>query len=429
MPDRTPPPSIPFDHPYLLAARRLFPPALWPRLFVVGGTARDLVSGAVPNDLDLVAAVAAGDLAALGFRPVATTQGAAIHFKYRPGVGKVEIVLIPAPEALADDLRRRDFTATAFALPITGGAVYDPLDGVTALHRRLLIPTSPESFRDDPIRLFRAFRLLCAGWTLSPAAVALIQAQGWEAALARCPVERFSGEMVKALAFPAPQRFFAAMLEFDVGQSLLPELFRMPAVVAGPPEYHPEGDLFSHALETLAAVTAQSAEPLARFCGFFHDLGKLATDPALYPRHHGHEEAGAALALTFCQRLRLPAVWRTALAALCRDHGKARRWDELRDGTRVTLAEAAVKAGTTELLPLLVACDGGRGGVMPGWETAVAAARLSSRELGIRPEQFEGDAAAGIPPLTPTERQGLVHQARVAELRRRLRGESPPPSP
>ncbi len=88
------------------------------------------------------------------------------------------------------------------------------------------------------------------------------------------------------------------MLHHRIGEYYLPELFSMPNIPAGPLQYHPEGDLFTHSMQVMQRVAAKSPDPLARFCGFFHDLGKLSTDPTLYPKHHGHDNGRAG----YCSR-------------------------------------------------------------------------------------------------------------------------------
>jgi tRNA nucleotidyltransferase (CCA-adding enzyme) len=215
--------------------------------------------------------------------------------------------------------------------------------------------------------------------------------------------------MLKALEKAEPERFFQLMLETNSGRIYLPELFRMPHVPAGPLEYHPEGDLFTHSIQVLQRVAATSIDPLARFCAFFHDLGKLATDPTCYPRHHGHEESGFVTAQDFCRRLRLPAHYGKALSWVSRLHGKLYKWEELRDSTRLRTAEQALKAGIIDILPLVSAADK-VGGREPGqWRVALRIAGMSSTELGIDPQSLER--------MQPSKRTDHILQKRVERFR------------
>lgn len=393
----------------LATLRPLFPAELHDRIFLVGGAVRDLLLGKAGVDLDLVVALPEGELTSRRFRPVRPKDAPPILMYHSPALGKIEATCIAGIADLTDDLRRRDFTINALALALDG-QLHDPLGGVADLEARRLIPCSVDTFLADPTRLFRAFRFAADGWELSPETAALIEQEEWNERLQHLPIERFSAELSKAFAQTNPTAFFALMLHFNVGRPLLPELFSMPEIPAGPLEHHPEGDLFTHSCQVLAAVVAQNEQPLARFCAFFHDLGKLATDPALYPRHHGHDEAGFAMAPAFCNRLALPAAWRTALAWSSRLHGPANRWQETRDSTRIRIAAGALKGGIAEILPQLTAADWPEGPGMPDWLIALAAARLSSAQLGISSEQIER--------LAPAKRGALILQKRVEYLRR-----------
>jgi tRNA nucleotidyltransferase (CCA-adding enzyme) len=183
----------------------------------------------------------------------------------------------------------------------------------------------------------------------------------------------------------------------------------MPEVPAGPPEYHPEGDLLSHSLQVLERVAAVSGSPLARFCAFFHDIGKLSTDPALYPKHHGHEEAGFRAAEGLFRRLSLPADYGRSLAWVCRLHGKANRFEELRLSTRIRMAEDATRSGAAEILPLVSEADQPGKDFSGKWEKTVAVARLNSSELGIDLKALEL--------LEPSKRSEFVLQKRIGALK------------
>jgi len=158
-------------------------------------------------------------------------------------------------------------------------------------------------------------------------------------------------------------------------------------------------------------------DPLARFCAFFHDLGKLATSPELYPKHHGHDEAGFGMAQPFCQRLKLPTEWQRALAWTNKLHGIANRWDELRNATKLRMAEQAVKAGIVGILPIVAVADKPGSQMMTGWEIAVRIAQLTVEELGIAPLQLEM--------IKPADRGAFIMQNRIEALGRKLSKKPP----
>ena len=219
-----------------------FPEEVNHLVWLVGGSVRDTLLGREIRDIDLVAALPAVFLESRGFRPVIAKSAAAVWFRHFSGFGNVEITLIDHADELLNDLKRRDFTVNAMLMSIDG-AVYDPLHGEDDLKRLTLRHCSENSFAADPLRLFRAFRLESEGFRIESGTGRIILARSWDEELKRIPAERFAREMLKSFSAAEPWRFFQKMLEFGVGRSWLPELFRMPEIPAGPLVHHPEGDL------------------------------------------------------------------------------------------------------------------------------------------------------------------------------------------
>lgn len=392
------------------ALRRFFPGISGEKIMLVGGTVRDALLGRPPQDIDLLTTLPEETLQQFGFRQVIAKSTQPIWFQADRRLGTIEVTTINSIDLLRNELIRRDFTVNAMAVSLDG-QLHDPLGGRDDLLQRHLVVCSPSCFDDDPLRLFRAFRFEADGWHLTEESTTLIVSQDWMMPLAALPAERFSRELLKALATADPARFFERMLQFRVGQHWLPELFSMPQVPAGPPEHHPEGDLLSHSLQVLQRVTAQTADPLARFCGFFHDLGKLQTAPEQYPRHHGHDQAGVPLSVELCNRLRLPVRYRRALAGVNRLHTTMGLWDTLRDATRLRLAQQAQKAGVADLLPLVAQAD--KPGAEPvghQWRLCLEIISLTTAALGIDQKPLSI--------LQPQALRDLILDRRVQALRR-----------
>jgi tRNA nucleotidyltransferase (CCA-adding enzyme) len=390
--------------------KELFPPSNHERILLVGGSVRDHLLERQGTDIDLATCLGEVELLACGFRRVVPQSTVPIWFRHVPAFGSIEVTLLAdLGNALAQDLTRRDFTVNAMAMTLEG-VIIDPLHGKRDLEERRLASCSPNSFRDDPLRIFRAFRFEADGWRMTPGCEALIREQDWQQTLSLVPVERYSREMLKALEAEEPERFFTRMLQFDAGRGYLPELFAMPAIPAGPLQHHPEGDLFSHVVQVLQRVAVRTDNPLARFCAFFHDIGKLATDPALYPKHHGHDDAGFDMARTLCVRLRLPSGYGAALAWTSRLHGMLNRWDELRDSTRLKTAQQALKAGIGEILLQVSQADKPDGLLKrEQWDRTVRVAAMTTTDLGIDIARLEG--------IAPANRPDFILQKRIELLR------------
>ena len=152
-------------------------------LYFVGGAVRDLVLGRPINDFDLTVE---GDAIALA-RSLSHKHGGGVTAHTKFGTAKWflprhlkddydTLDLISArsetykfPAALPtvklgtieDDLRRRDFTINAMAIRLDGahfGKLRDDLDGMQDLQKNVIRVLHPDSFVDDPTRMYRAVR-------------------------------------------------------------------------------------------------------------------------------------------------------------------------------------------------------------------------------------------------------------------------------
>jgi tRNA nucleotidyltransferase (CCA-adding enzyme) len=89
-----------------------------------------------------------------------------------------------------------------------------------------------------------------------------------------------------------------------------------------------------------------------------HDVGKGLTPHQEWPRHVGHEEAGAALIERLCARLRVPNEHRDLAVQVARHHAKVHRAAELRPGTVLELLEHTDAFRRAERFErMLVACE------------------------------------------------------------------------
>lgn len=395
--------------------KKLFPVECHSLVWFTGGVVRDMLLFKPARDIDLSAALPPDRLASLGFRPVSGKTTPTVWFLHDKDCGIIEVTLLENAGQLAVDLSRRDFTINAMAMALTGELI-DPLFGARDLQKRVLRACSQSSFNDDPLRIFRAFRFAAEGCCLAPDTEKLIRQQDWDERLCSIPVERFSREMLKAFAAPCPGRYFQQMIAFAVGEKWLPELFSMPLIPAGPPEYHPEGDLLTHSLQVLERVAITTDDPLARFCAFFHDLGKLSTNPEVYPKHHGHEEAGFKSAPLFARRLALPTEYGRALAWISRLHGNVNRLDRVRDSTGIRIAGQAIKTGIKDLLPMVAVADKPGEYLLERWELFTRIAAMTVAGLGIEPERLA---------LLPQEqRAAFILQRRIERLRSSDKGQA-----
>lgn len=140
-------------------------------VYLVGGAVRDLLLGRERTDVDVtVEGSVEGVVRALGAEAVSHERFATATV--RAGGLEIDLAATRAesydrpgalprvrPASLEDDLRRRDFTINAMALPLAEKPrLIDPHGGRRDLERRLLRILHQRSFRDDPTRALRAAR-------------------------------------------------------------------------------------------------------------------------------------------------------------------------------------------------------------------------------------------------------------------------------
>ena len=140
--------------------------------YLVGGAVRDLLLGQGRSDVDLVVVGDAAALAAkLGAEVLAHERFATAKARldgHELDVATARAERYPHPGALPEvepaadietDLRRRDFTINAMAIPLQGEPrLIDPHGGQSDLEAGQLRVLHPGSFVDDPTRALRAAR-------------------------------------------------------------------------------------------------------------------------------------------------------------------------------------------------------------------------------------------------------------------------------
>jgi hypothetical protein len=164
--------------------------------YVVGGAVRDELLGRPEVDVD----VATPDPEVAARIYAGLSKGALFPLSERHGAWRVAfpdgttVDFTPLRGGIEDDLRTRDFTINAIAVPVAGGERVDPLDGFPDLQARRLRAVSDSVFEDDPLRLLRAARLEDElGFALDEKTEQLVREQA--ELVTKPPGERILGEL------------------------------------------------------------------------------------------------------------------------------------------------------------------------------------------------------------------------------------------
>jgi tRNA nucleotidyltransferase (CCA-adding enzyme) len=306
------------------------------RALLVGGAVRDHALGRTPSEFDVeVFGLAPEPLRELletlgsvdavghafsvyklaGLSDVAGAVDVAIPRRdSKAGAGHRGILVVGDPGlSLEEAARRRDFTINAMLLDLSSGELIDPHGGRQDLEAGVLRAVDARSFADDPLRALRALQMAARfELRVDPATARLCAAMP----LAELPAERIFGELEKLLLKAArPSIGFALMREWGMLESIAPELSPL-ATTPQDPEWHPEGDVWTHTLQVLdeAAKLRDDLErprALAVMLGALcHDLGKPETTKleAGRIRSRGHEQAGLRPTLALLERWKVQTL-------------------------------------------------------------------------------------------------------------------------
>jgi tRNA nucleotidyltransferase (CCA-adding enzyme) len=210
--------------------------------YLVGGAVRDLLLGRGRADLDLVvigdpAALAAG----LGADPVENERFATAKVRldgHEVDIAAARAETYPHPGALPevvpaasieDDLRRRDFTINAMAVPLRGEPdLIDPHGGRADLGAGLLRILHERSFVDDPTRAVRAARYAARfGFQPETETGALLR----EADLGTVSAERRRTELLRLAVEPSAVKALGLLREWGLIDVRAPDLVLAQRVI------------------------------------------------------------------------------------------------------------------------------------------------------------------------------------------------------
>ena len=233
--------------------------------WLVGGAVRDLALGRAPTDMDLAVeddglalARAYADAVGAAFVPLDDERLTGRVVLPGPPPLTIDFATLRAP-TIEGDLRLRDFTLNALALPLSTqhsalstlpDTLLDPTGGLADLRAGLLRACGPTSLTDDPLRVLRAGRLL-ATLGLRPAPELAEQLRAAMPGLDGVAAERLRDELLKLLDAPAAAPALRYLDACGALTRLIPEL--EPARDCAQPRVH-FLPVLAHILETVAAL-------------------------------------------------------------------------------------------------------------------------------------------------------------------------------
>jgi putative nucleotidyltransferase with HDIG domain len=289
--------------------------------YFAGGCVRDKLLGVEPKDFDIATSATPHQVLALfpGSNEVGAHFGVVIvkHERHH-----IEIATFRTDGSYADgrrpdsvtfstpdeDAHRRDFTINGlFENPFTG-EVIDHVGGLADLNAHLIraIGTPAHRFQEDALRLLRAVRFSTTlGFPIEPLTLAAIKDNAH--LLDKISPERIRDEFSKIITSPNRRQGLELLVETTMISHFIPEV--LPLIgCEQPPQWHPEGDVFTHTCIMLEMLEPDAPLTLC-LATLLHDIAKpptQTTDPDGRIRFNGHDALGAEMAETILIRLKYP---------------------------------------------------------------------------------------------------------------------------
>jgi len=314
--------------------------------YLVGGCVRDRLLGIVPKDFDVSTDADPGTL--LRYFPKSQTVGA--HFGVilvtRDGA-QVEVATFRTEGAYSDgrrpddvhfetnpalDAQRRDFTVNGLMQDPLSGKVLDFVGGRSDLASKVIraIGDPVTRFQEDHLRMLRAVRFAARlGFSTAPETTSAIRTLA--PAINKISAERVRDELVRILTEGGARMGFEMLDDLGLLKEVLPEVKAFQGVQQ-PPQFHPEGDVWTHVLLMLDELVRPS--PTLAAGVLLHDVGKPATFRiADRIRFDGHAEVGAGMTKEILARLRFSNEAADQIVSLVANHMKFKDLLQMRVST------------------------------------------------------------------------------------------------
>jgi len=317
------------------------------KAYLVGGCVRDRLLGITPKDFDVATDARPNEV--LRYFPQARlvgTQFGVVLVSEGQGI-QVEVATFRSEGAYSDgrrpdavrfesepalDVRRRDFTINGLLQDPLSGEVLDYVGGKADLEAKIIraIGNPDQRFEEDHLRMLRAIRFASRlGFSIENETFSAIQRAA--SRITRISPERIREELIRILTEGAARRGFELLDSSGLLERIVPEI-KACQRVEQPPEYHPEGDVWTHLMLMLECM--RDPEPTLALGVLFHDVGKPPTfRVADRIRFDGHAEVGAAIAKDWLYRLRFSNDDVEQVTSLVANHMRFKDVRQMRLGT------------------------------------------------------------------------------------------------
>ena len=233
-----------------------------------------------------------------------------------------------------EDVARRDFTINGMMMDPATNQILDFVGGRADLQAGIIraIGDPERRFAEDKLRMLRADRFAARfDFKIDPATLEAITKLAPTIHQVSC--ERVREELTKMLTEGRARRAFELLDMSALLPQVLPEIAAMKGVEQ-PPQFHPEGDVFTHTLLLLDKLQAGCSKTLA-WGALLHDVGKPPTFRVAPDRirFDGHVDVGVKMAAEICRRLRFSNHETDRILALVDNHMRFKDVQRMKQST------------------------------------------------------------------------------------------------
>lgn len=275
------------------------------KFYIVGGYLRDLIMGIPSHDIDIAVEgssyeemmatdrfVSVGKSFPVFLHKETNMEFALCRTETKTGITHQDFSFNTKNVSIIEDLRRRDFTCNALAMPVeidleTGkiisdidiSLILDPFGGIKDILNKELKIVDPKHFIEDPLRLIRFCRFLTTlNFTASEETYNILSSMNDNFGDGKSyfneflSFDRINLEIEKAsVSGLNTSIFWKAMLKIGLLKRIFPELYKLSETLECP-KYHTESTVFGHTMKALDMVKDES--PMIKWAVICHDLYK-----------------------------------------------------------------------------------------------------------------------------------------------------------
>jgi poly(A) polymerase len=331
--------------------------------YFAGGCVRDMVRGIEPHDVDIATTATPEQVQAIFTKTIPVGAAFGVVLVIEDGQ-QFEVATFRSDEAYIDgrrpssvrygspeeDAQRRDFTVNGLFFDPLANEIIDFVGGRDDIKRRMIrtIGEPRHRFTEDKLRLLRCIRFATTlDYEIDPDTFAAVKEMAPQINIVSA--ERIRDELIKIFTRANAGRGLRLLEESGLLREVLPEVAAMKGVEQ-PPEFHPEGDVFTHVKLMLDALPVAPSLTLA-FAVLLHDVGKPPTFERAPDRirFHEHDSVGAVMAEQILRRLRFSNDQIEQIAMCVAEHMRFRHVQEMRTSKLKRLMARATFADELEL--------------------------------------------------------------------------------